>query len=335
MKIKIVVLSAIISVVTGTVTMFDDWVKKYSIDVSSQFKYETIFNNWMINDKIITDTNSKNLSYKLSHNSFSGYSQEEFSNMMRLLFLKEETPRYEPRYEYEIDTHIELPTSIDWRTKGVVNQIKDQGQCGSCWAFSAIQAVESAVALKTGALYNLSEQQVVDCDDMDFGCSGGWMDNAFSWINQNNGVCSDKDYPYVSGNSGMSDKCVTSCSNVLNTKVLSHVDIPINSDTAMMQVLTQQPVSVALEADQSGFQFYSSGVFTGECGTLLDHGVGLVGYGIEGNLGYYIVRNSWGTDWGDNGYMYLGRGNDPVTNQPYNSGKGQCGVLSKASYPIV
>ena len=104
-----------------------------------------------------------------------------------------------------------------------------------------------------------------------------------------------------------------------------------------MQVLSQQPVSVALEADQTGFQFYSSGVFTGSCGTTLDHGVGLVGYGVNttNNLSYYILRNSWGTSWGDNGYMYLGRGNDPATGEPYNGGKGQCGVLSKASYPLV
>jgi len=339
MKINFIfsLLGAFVSKVTGYqseyggyLSRFNDWAKTYSIDVSDQFKFEHTFNNWIVNDRIITDTNSKNLSYKLAHNSFSGYSQDEFRNRMSLWAIKYTTPE-----QYQIDTELELPTSVDWRTKGVVNPVKDQGQCGSCWAFSAVQAVESAVALKTGKLYNLSEQQVVDCDDTDFGCSGGWMDNAFGWMNQNNGLCSEADYPYVSGTSGMSDKCLTTCSNVPNTKVLNHMDIPVNSDTALMQVLSQQPVSVAIEADQSGFQFYSSGVFTGECGTVLDHGVGLVGYGIEGNLSYYILRNSWGTDWGDNGYMYLGRGNDPVTNQPYNGGKGQCGVLSKASYPVL
>lgn len=310
---------------------FDNWAKTFSITWKDTTAQSKMFYNWVSNDKLIRDTNAKGLSYQLAHNAFSGFSRNEFRERMSLKQLKPDT--FSSVYSI-IQT--ELPSSVDWRTKGIVNPIKDQGQCGSCWAFSTVQAVESAVALKSGTLYNLSEQQLVDCDDTDYGCSGGWMDNAFSWINQNNGLCSDEDYPYVSGNSGMSDKCLTTCKTEPNTKVLSHVDIPI-SDLALMQVLSQQPVSVALEADQSGFQFYSSGVFTGECGTLLDHGVGLVGYGVNttNNLSYYILRNSWGTSWGDNGYMYLGRGNDPSTNKPYNDGKGQCGVLSKASYPVL
>ena len=314
---------------------FNNWVNTFSIDLKDTATQSRIFNNWLTNDQLIRDTNAKSLSYTLAHNAFSGYSHDEFRELMSL------KPMFYPTSTESLydDSYLgnELPESVDWRTKGVVNPIKDQGQCGSCWAFSTIQAVESAVALKTGTLYNLSEQQLVDCDDMDFGCSGGWMDNAFSWINQNNGLCSEDDYPYVSGNSGMSDKCLTTCNLKPKTKVLLHVDIPVNSDESLMDVLSLQPVSVALEADQPEFQFYSSGVFTGTCGTLLDHGVGLVGYGVNetNNLPYYILRNSWGTSWGDNGYMYLGRGNDPNTNKPYNDGKGQCGVLTKASYPIV
>ena len=330
--------SLFLTTVAGFITVqnerFNDWVKTFSIDLKDTETESRIFNNWVSNDQLIADTNAKGLSYTLAHNAFSGYSQKEFSELMSL---KNSKPFTFSSSFFEFSSTEDLPVSVDWRTKGVVNPIKDQGQCGSCWAFSTVQAVESAVALKTGVLYNLSEQQLVDCDDMDFGCSGGWMDNAFNWINQNNGLCSGDDYPYVSGNSGMSNKCLTTCSLKPNTKVMSHVDIPINSDLSLMQVLSQQPVSVALEADQSGFQFYSSGVFTGDCGTTLDHGVGLVGYGVNrtNNLSYYILRNSWGTSWGDNGYMYLGRGNDPATGEPYNGGKGQCGVLSKASYPVV
>ena len=331
MKISLI-FSLLASIVSSTnLYRFNKWVETYLVDVSNEFKFNHVFNNWIVNDQIIRDTNAKNLSYTLAHNKFSGYSQQEFRDKMSL-----KTNFYEAPKIYQINTQFELPVEVDWRTKGVVNPIKDQGQCGSCWAFSAVQSVESAVALTTGKLYNLSEQQVVDCDDTDFGCSGGWMDNAFGWMNQNNGLCSDEDYPYVSGTSGMSDKCLTTCKNQPNTKVLKHIDIPV-SDLALLQVLSQQPVSVAIEADQSGFQFYSSGVFTATCGTILDHGVGLVGYGVNStsNLSYYILRNSWGTDWGDNGYMYLARGNDPSTNKPYNDGKGQCGVLSKASYPVL
>ena len=109
--------------------------------------------------------------------------------------------------------------------------------------------------------------------------------------------------------------------------------IKSNSDEAMMTALMQQPVSVAINADQKSFQLYKSGVFTDVCGTDLNHGVLLVGYGNENGLDYYILKNSWGSSWGNSGFMYLGRGNDPSTGKSYNNGAGQCGVLGMASYP--
>ena len=179
---------------------------------------------------------------------------------------------------------------------------------------------------------SFSEQQLVDCDNFknggqDHGCNGGLMDNAFSWINKNNGLCEESYYPYVSGN-GKSGTCQTTCTNIKNSKILSYVDV-VEGDSYMMTALAQQPVSIAIEADQKDFQLYKSGVFTGACGTNLDHGVLAVGYGTESNLDYYLVKNSWGASWGENGYIKLGRGPE------YNNGNGQCGILMEASYPIL
>lgn len=321
--------------------VFEQWASKHNINIDDNLIYDRIFKNWLENDKFIIEVNSMNLTYKLGHNAYSGYNSEEFSQLMGFNNNREKN-YLRGSSEVNVPLNVEaLPTSIDWRSKGVVNGVKDQGQCGSCWSFSTISSVESAVAIKTGVLNVLSEQELVDCDNFknggsDHGCNGGLMDNAFSWIGKQGGVCSSASYPYVSGTTKTAGTCqMSSCKVVPNTNVLKYVDIQKNSDSAMMTALAMQPVSVAIEADQKAFQLYSSGVFTSACGTTLDHGVGLVGYGSLNGVDYYILRNSWGASWGVGGYMYLGRGNDPATGRPYNNGAGQCGVLGEASYPVV
>ena len=155
------------------------------------------------------------------------------------------------------------------------------------------------------------------------------MDNAFSWIAKNNGLCSESDYPYVSGATKTAGTCATKCSNVAGSDVVKYVDVEKASESAMTYALSLQPVSVAIEADQREFQLYKSGVFTGTCGTNLDHGVLAVGYGVDGTNEYYKIKNSWSATWGEQGYIRLGKG------ASYNGGQGQCGVLLEASYPVV
>lgn len=320
MKFNLLIVNLILSSVSSKlIDLFNNWLNKYNIKPSNH-----TFINWVANHNYIEEVNSKNLSYVLAHNIYSGYSSDEFSLLMgfnneRPLVSNERTFKSLNKY-YE---------DIDWRDFNVVNSVKDQGQCGSCWAFSTIASLESIVAINTDILYNLSEQQLVDCDRKDHGCNGGLMDNAFTWIGKNNGVCTSESYPYVSGFTQKATTCNQSCKLVENTDIISYYDIIPNSDIEMMSALSQQPVSVAIEADQKDFQLYSSGVFTGNCGTKLDHGVALVGYGSLDNLDYYILRNSWGTSWGSSGYMYLGRG------EQYNNGAGQCGVLMEGSYPVL
>jgi C1A family cysteine protease len=155
------------------------------------------------------------------------------------------------------------------------------------------------------------------------------MDNAFSWIQKNGGLCSELEYPYVSGETKTEGTCQTTCTINKNSAVKGFTDVAPSSDDAMMSALNKQPVSIAIEADQREFQLYKSGVFTGTCGTKLDHGVLVVGYGSLSDQDYYLVKNSWSLSWGDNGYIMLGRG------KRYNNGDGQCGMLLEGSYPTL
>lgn len=218
-----------------------------------------------------------------------------------------------------------LPTSVDWVTAGAVTPVKNQGNCGSCWSFSTTGAVEGAHYIRTQNLVSLSEQQLVDCSNAqgNQGCNGGMMDFAFQYIIQNGGITTESNYPYQ----GVQGSCNQAAADQYAASISGFNDVGA-TDAELMAVLAKQPVSVAIEADQSAFQFYSSGVLTATCGTNLDHGVLAVGYGSLNGVDYYRVKNSWGVSWGMNGYILLGRG------PQYNGGQGQCGILLSASYPL-
>lgn len=309
--------------------LFDDWVARYNVIIRNVDAYNHIFENWVFNHKYIELVNAQKLTYNLGHNQFSGLSNDEFRN--NVLSKKFENNLFDDLALNQ--TYAALPSSVDWVKSGAVTPVKDQGQCGSCWSFSATGALEGAYYIKHGELVSFSEQQLVDCDTIknggsDLGCNGGEMDNAFKWISKNNGLCTENDYPYVSGTTKTGGTCKTSCAVVKYSDIIKYVDVQ-HSDDALMSAIAGQPVSVAIEADQLDFQLYKSGVFTGKCGTNLDHGVLAVGYGTENGQDYYKVKNSWGVTWGQSGYILLGRGSS------YNNGKGQCGILLDASYPVV
>ena len=365
---KLVTVLFIVSLSLGSsirnyVEEFEGWVNSYKINVKGVEEKERMMNIWIENDKYIEEVNSRNLTYKLGHNQFSGMNNEEYR---RFLGIKSDEERKERREnikdkideikcikdciesdekklekvkcvkeclkEDELEVEgVELSEEVDWVKKGGVTNVKNQGQCGSCWSFSTTGALEGAYFVKYGILKSFSEQQLVDCDNRknggkDMGCNGGLMDNAFSWIEKNGGLCYEEDYKYVSGETRAAEVCDKSCEIDEKSEIKSYTDVKKSSDEAMMSVLMQQPVSIAIQADQKDFQLYKSGVFTGSCGTKLDHGVLVVGYGNAGE-DYYLVKNSWGTSWGENGYIKLGRG------EQYNNGDGQCGMLMQGSYP--
>ncbi|KAH6770204.1 senescence-associated gene 12 protein [Perilla frutescens var. hirtella] len=216
-----------------------------------------------------------------------------------------------------------VPSSIDWRKKGAVTAVKDQGQCGCCWAFSAVAATEGINQLTTGNLISLSEQELVDCDTSeDQGCNGGLMDYAFQYIISNKGLTTESNYPYE----GVDGTCNTKKASSDAAKITGYEDVPANSESGLLKAVANQPVSVAIDASGSDFQFYSSGVFTGQCGTELDHGVTAVGYGkTSDGTKYWLVKNSWGTSWGENGYIRMER--------DIGAAEGICGIAMEASYP--
>ena len=318
---------------------FTEWARKYDIQFYHDHHLEeSVLSNWIDNDIYIDYVNSQNRTYTLGHNRYSGMNHVEFSDLMGL---RRELARPNKRLNYHSDhmnTVVDMstiPVSIDWVEKGAVTPVKNQGQCGSCWSFSTTGALEGAFYVKNGNLVSFSEQELVDCDNFkhggkDMSCNGGLMDNAFSWIQQNGGLCTEEDYPYTSGTTKSAGSCaMKSCDTVANSQVESVYDVPASSDADMMLALSKQPVSIAIQADQQDFQLYKSGVFTGSCGTSLDHGVLAVGYGSLDGQDYYLVKNSWGESWGQDGYIMLGRGDE------FNRGGGQCGMLLQPSYPTL
>ena len=219
------------------------------------------------------------------------------------------------------------PAAVNWVDEGAVTPVKNQGQCGSCWSFSAVEAVESAWALSKGELLVLSEQQILDCDKNESSCSGGEMDSAFEYVKEN-GLCLEKDYKYVEKD----ESCKTNCTPVVH--ISGYHDVDSNNEKSFIKALLKQPLSVAIEADQLVFQFYNKGIIKHNCGSNLDHGVVAVGYGTDYSdsdegTDYLILRNSWGAGWGMDGYFRLKRDKNA------NNGAGVCGVLAQPSYPIV
>jgi len=217
------------------------------------------------------------------------------------------------------------PLSIDWRTKGAVTSVKDQGQCGSCWTFSSTGAAEGAWAIAKGQLVDLSEQQLVDCATGisygSHGCSGGQMEGADKYLIEH-GQCSLNSYPYTAKD-GTCQKCSTVA------KFTSCSDVKPNDQISLKGAVAQQPISIAIEADTRYFQSYTSGVLdSASCGTTLDHGVLIVGYGEENGKKYWLVKNSWGTTWGENGYIKIARSDS--TND-----SGICGISMDPSFITV
>ena len=270
-------------------------------------------------------------SYRLRLNRFGDMGPEEFrstfadSRINDLRRYRESSPAATAVPGFMYDDATDVPRSVDWRQHGAVTAVKNQGRCGSCWAFSTVVAVEGINAIRTGSLVSLSEQELVDCDTAENGCQGGLMENAFDFIKSYGGITTESAYPYRASN-GTCDGMRARRGRV-HVSIDGHQMVPTGSEDALAKAVARQPVSVAIDAGGQAFQFYSEGVFTGDCGTDLDHGVAVVGYGVSDVDGtpYWIVKNSWGPSWGEGGYIRMQRG---------AGNGGLCGIAMEASFPI-
>ena len=313
--------------------VYADWKKKYNIyyggpEDNIRFKYFEKTHSWMQKYNLQFPPPS----FRLSFNAFSAMSDEEFSSVML---------GYNPKRRLTTSKNVvELPTeylreNVDWTTQGAVQPVKYQGSCGSCWAFSAVGALEGLSAIKRGKLQDFSEQELVDCSTKygNQGCNGGLMTNAFNYV-KDNGISTQSAYPYKASD----QSCKATSGNKF--KITGYANVPANNSAQLKAAIERQPVSVAVQADSPVFRHYTSGVLTStDCGTNLNHGVLVVGYHTTGahflrgrpyhfygsELPHYIVKNSWGPDWGDRGYIRIA----------ITEGAGVCGIQMDATYPTL
>ncbi|XP_053906898.1 cathepsin S [Cuculus canorus] len=259
-------------------------------------------------------------SYQLAMNHLADMSSEEVVALMTGLNV---APQRNRTTTYRPQPGSKVPDAVDWREKGCVTEVKNQGACGSCWAFSSVGALEAQMKLKTGKLVSLSAQNLVDCSIMygNKGCGGGWETNAFQYIIDNRGIDSEESYPYT----GQEGACrynpaarAATCSG--------YVELPYGNETALKDAVANVgPISVNIDARQPTFFLYKSGIYHDpNCSQVVNHAVLVVGYGSLDGQDYWLVKNSWGVHFGDQGYIRMAR----------NRGN-HCGIASYAVYPRI
>ena len=295
--------------------VFQQWKQAHGKIYKSAQEEEYRFKTFLQNYKSILAYNAEQDDVTLGLNLFADLTSEEFSRRYTGTLPSKgqgEIKKYEAK---------DLPASFDWRTKGAVTPVKNQGSCGSCWTFSTTGALEGLYYINSSKLVSLSEQNLVDCVTEDFGCGGGWPIDAMTYAAQN-GIETETDYPYA----GVNQKCAHDASKAIVVNS-GYYNVTPNDVDQLKAAIVGQPVSVCIQANQLVFQFYRGGVIKKLCGATIDHAVLAVGYDNIKGTDAFIVKNSWGGSWGAEGYVYIS------TDGSANSGKGVCGILSMAAIP--
>ncbi len=309
---------------------FLNWQEKFNKVYASVEDFDFRFHIFRSNVVSIIEHNTGNHNFTLGLNQFTDLTHDEFKALYVSGLKNDEQQLSATVGSYGCKTFTSAatsaPSSLDWRQKNAVTSVKDQGQCGSCWTFSSTGAAEGSWAISKGQLIDLSEQQLVDCATGvsygSHGCSGGQMEGADKYLIEH-GQCSLASYPYTSGTTMKEGTCKT-CSSV--ARFTSCSDVKPNDQISLKGAVALNPVSVAIEADTRYFQSYSGGILdSASCGTSLDHGVLVVGYGVENGVKYWNVKNSWSSTWGENGYIRILRSDS--TNDA-----GICGIAMDPSF---
>jgi cathepsin L len=280
-------------------------------------EFQTRYRAFRSNLDFVTEHNKLNKTFTVGMNKFADLSSKEFAR----IYLGTKANVVVPKIHKAHNVHA-APTSWDWRTKGAVTPIKNQGQCGSCWSFSTTGSTEGCHFLTTGKLNSLSEQNLMDCSTSqgNQGCEGGLMTQAMTYIISNGGIDTEVSYPYTAADG-------TTCNyNAANSgaTLKSFTNVQTGSESDLLAKVTLGPVSVAIDASQNSFQLYTGGVYNEPAcsSTALDHGVLAIGWGVDSGSAYWLVKNSWGTDWGIQGYIEMSRN---LNNQ--------CGIATMATLP--
>jgi len=303
---------------------FDQWASLHGKQYSSEQSYAVALSTFAKNQQEIMQLRKEHPHATFALNKFADMSTEQFKATL-LTYKAPTTPHLAVAKPAAVSAP--LPDKFDWRSSKAVSPVKDQGQCGSCWAFSATESIESQSFLLHKKMPILSPQQIVDCDTVDQGCNGGNTETAYAYVTQQGGLDTEKSYPYTSGDSGSGGACnfqsnsVAAKINNFTYAVNPCLDGACNKQNETMlraQLVAVGPLSICVNANP--WQFYSSGILTGcsHAAADLDHCVQLVGFAWTQK--YWIIRNSWGTDWGNAGYIYVA------------TGKNECGVANDVTY---
>lgn len=297
------------------ITHIHEWGYSYGTREELEFRFQ----QFMQADKEINEINAEEgNTFTVAHNQFSTWTDAEYKKLLS----KKPTPESErpPYIDFEDEVHQGLEgVTVDWRNKGAVQKIQNQGYCGSCWAFSTVAAMESAHKIKTGSMLKLSEQQFVDCDPKSSGCDGGLEIYAWAYAKKK-AIALGSAYPYKGKDGRCNDGSVSGKVNVMSTYTVR------NTISAHKSGLNKQPINLGINASGRIFENYSSGILNdpkGSCKAYIDHAVTGVGYGTQNGVDYMIVRNSWGGSWGESGYFRISMPTD---------GNGICGIMAESGY---
>ncbi|MQM05827.1 hypothetical protein Taro_038641 [Colocasia esculenta] len=303
--------------------LFEEWQVKHDKsyqDLGEKQKRLEIFKN---NLQYIDEKNrpEHNRSFTVGLNNLADLTNEEYRSiyLSAPMNMSELFHNFIPDLDLPSEVDQVQQASIDWRDRGAVTPVKNQGGCSSCWAFTAVATVEGINAIVTGDLISLSEQEIVDCDDLGTHCQPGWTSRAYDYIERNMGIDTDANYPYIA----QQDVCKAVKNQVVT--IDGHANAPRNNEMALSMRVARQPVGSAVHANTTDFQLYTGGIFNGACTTDVDHAVTIVGYDSEAGEDYWIIKNSYGQRWGEQGYMKLQRN--------VRDRRGKCGIAMWPEYP--